>query len=260
MRRTGKGSLSPNVWKSTPPRLVAEDLSDWVAAEVEPLKDRSIPWLSQHHFFRDPPRATYSDTSFFFSPADGVILYQETVDPGEAIVDIKGRPYSLRDAMRDETYSERSLVIGIFMTFFDVHINRIPYPGRLSYRQLDPIDTFNQPMLDVEKGLLEDLRVLPGEARYLHNNQRMINRIDSPQLGHTYYVLQIADYDVDSILPFELKQNQPCDQGHRFSQIRYGSQVDLVIPECRCHRFKPVQTTGWHVQAGIDPLVAVEEL
>ncbi len=146
------------------------------------------------------------------------------------------------------------------MTFFDVHVNRVPYPGRLSYRQLDPIDTFNRPMLEVEKNLLEDLQVAPKEAQYLHNNQRMINRIDSPQLRHPYYVLQIADYDVDSILPFELKQNQPCEQGARFSQIRYGSQVDLIIPLCDCHCFRPVQNKGWHVQAGIDPLVAVDEL
>src|SRR5881397_3707765 len=100
-------------------------LQEWVEMEVRPLRDKPMTWLSQRHFFRDPSRPSCSDTSFFFSPADGIILYQEVVAPDEAIVDIKGKPYRLRDAMRDEDYARRSLIIGIFMTFFDVHVNRI---------------------------------------------------------------------------------------------------------------------------------------
>jgi len=67
------------------------------------------------------------------------------VKPEEPIVKIKGKAYTLRDAMRDPEYKEPSLVIGIFMTFFDVHVNRIPYPGQLSYKELDPIDTYFRP-------------------------------------------------------------------------------------------------------------------
>jgi phosphatidylserine decarboxylase len=204
-----------------------------------------------------PSRPAYSDTSYFFSPADGIILYQKTVAPDEAILDIKGKSYCLRDAMRDDGYDRISLVIGIFMTFFDVHVNRIPFPGRLSYKPLDPIDTYNRPMLEVERALLDELRVDLSEAAYLHCNQRVLNRLESIQLGQAYYILQVADYDVDSITPFELKQNQPCLQGHRFSQIRYGSQVDLVIPLSPAYEFLTIQPTGVHVEAGLDPLVAI---
>ena len=63
------------------------------------------------------------------------------------MVEIKGRSYSLRDP----AYEAESLVIGIFMSFFDVHTNRIPYPGSISCRELEPLDTYNHPMLDVEK-------------------------------------------------------------------------------------------------------------
>jgi phosphatidylserine decarboxylase len=70
-------------------------------------------------------------------------------------------------------------------------------------------------------------------------------------------MIQIADYDVDSITPFELRQNQPCLQGARFSQIRYGSQVDLVIPLSPTLDFEPVLPVHHHVEAGIDPIVAV---
>ena len=72
-------------------------------------------------------------------------------------------------------------------------------------------------------------------------------------------MLQIADYDVDSITPFCLKQNQPCHQGQRFSQIRFGSQVDLVIPLSGQWSFRPTQSVLAHVEAGVDTLVAVHE-
>jgi phosphatidylserine decarboxylase len=234
-------------------------LQKWLDTEVRPYRDKPISWISQYHFFRDPMRPTYSDTNFFFSPADGIILYQRTVEPDECIVDIKGRDYSLRDALRDPDFSDPSLVIGIFMTFFDVHINRIPYPGLLSYKEVDAIDTYNLPMLDVETSILQDLRISTDSLEYLHHNQRMINRIYSPELSQSYYLLQIADYDVDCITPFKLKQNYPVLQGQRFSQVRYGSQVDLIVPLSPRFEFMTIQNTGDHVEAGITPLIRVTE-
>ena len=236
---------------------MASTLGDWIDTEVAGVRDKPLRWISEKHFGRDPARPTFSDRSRFFAPADGIILYQRTVDPSESILDIKGKTYSLRDALREPDFDERCLVIGIFMTFFDVHVNRIPYPGRLSYRQLDPIDTHNHPMLDVEKEILDRLRLPTNGSRYLHHNQRVVNRVDSSELGNTYFLLQIADYDVDCITPFELKQNQPVQQGERFSMIRYGSQVDLIVPVSERYQLAPTQRPGFHVKAGIDTVVAV---
>ena len=236
---------------------MAKTLEDWVEEDVEGLRDKPVRWLSENYFFRDPLRAVYSDPSHFFAPADGILLYQKIVAPDERVVEIKGRDYTLREAMRDPGYSERSLVVGIFMTFYDVHINRMPYSGRLSYTSLEPIDTYNYPMLSVERAIVEELDIDLGQADYLHNNQRMLNRVHSPALGLTYHMLQIADFDVDSITPFELKQNWPCAQNERFSQIRYGSQVDLIIPLSARHEFKFTQRPGMHVEAGVDTLVHI---
>ena len=113
------------------------------------------------------------------------------VEPDEPIVQIKGKNYSLRDSMRDEFYDQKSLVIGIFMSFYDVHVNRVPYAGRVSYRELEPIDTYNYPMLDIEKGLIEDLRIDIDSLTYLHNNQRVINRVYSSALRQHYYLLRL---------------------------------------------------------------------
>ena len=213
---------------------MSKSLQEWIEQDVSPVRGKSIRWLSESYFFRDPSRPVFSDVSYFFSPADGVVLYATRVRPDQRIVDIKEKRYTLRDAMRDPSYDRESLVVGIFMTFFDVHVNRIPYSGRLSYRELDPIDSYNHPMLDVEKSLLDELRVPTDGPTYLRNNQRVINRVYASDLGEWYYVLQIADFDVDSILPFELKQNRPFKQNQRFSQIRYGSQVDLIVPLSEC--------------------------
>jgi phosphatidylserine decarboxylase len=238
---------------------MAKDLKEWIETDVAAVKDKPISWLSSQWFFRDPIRPIYSDSNFFLAPADGVILYQKVVGPAESVVDVKGRPYSLRQALRDPEYDKPSLIIGIFMTFFDVHINRVSFPGRLSYRLLDPIDTTNRPMLDVENSILKELRISMDSAPYLHRNQRMVNRVDCVGLGQSYFTLQVADYDVDCITPFELRQNQPVAQGSRFSQIRYGSQVDLIVPLSSRWDFAPLQSTHSHVEAGLDPLVEIKE-
>ena len=237
---------------------MGKKLQEWVETEVRPFRDKPISWVSQYHFFRDPIRPTYSDLSYFFSPADGIILYQRIVRPDECIVEIKGKVYSLRDALRNPHYEAQSLVIGIFMTFFDVHINRIPYPGVLSYREEDPIDTYNHPMLELERSIFEDLRISADSLDYLHHNQRVINRIYSGYLAQPYYVLQIADYDVDCIAPFELKQNRPVEQTAPFSQVRFGSQVDLVLPLVPHLEYVTTQEEGVHVEAGIDTLVRLQ--
>jgi hypothetical protein len=44
-------------------------------------------------------------------------------------------------------------------------------------------------------------------------------------------------------------------QGRRFSQIRYGSQVDLIVPLSSRFDFTTIQETGDHVEAGVDPLI-----
>jgi phosphatidylserine decarboxylase len=111
----------------------------------------------------------------------------------------------------------------------------------------------------VEKYILQELRIPEASLEYLHHNQRMVNKVSCADLGLSYYMLQIADYDVDCVTPFSLKQNQPACQGERFSQVRYGSQVDLIIPLSSRFDFVPMQETGCHVEAGLDPIIRVVE-
>ncbi len=236
---------------------MAKQLKEWLETDIAELNNKSIKWLSEQYFFRDPNRPVFSDSHYFFPPADGIVLYNYQVHPDEAIIDIKGKPYSLKNAMRDEQYTKESLVIGIFMTFYDVHINRMPYAGKLTYRELETIGSYNQPMLYVEKDILNEISPYTRHADYLFHNQRIINRVFSLDLGQHYYILQVADYDVDCITPFRIKQNQFFAQNQRFSQIRYGSQVDLIIPLSDKYQFETLHKPGTHVEAGIDPLVRI---
>ena len=234
---------------------MAEKLEDWLNGEVAELSKLPIGELSNTFFFRDPLRPTYIDNEHFYSPADGTILYQKMVLPNEQVLEIKGIDYTIQDVMGDKDYNTPSLVIGIFMSFYDVHINRIPYNGILKYSRLEPIESTNKPMLAVEKDILNKV-INPNNMDYLKYNERMLNKIYNSFLDYTYYIVQIADEDVNVIAPFK-QQGDLCTQNERFSLIRWGSQVDLVLPLDKRFSFKLLLKETMHVNAGLDKLIKI---
>jgi len=143
------------------------------------------------------------------------------------------------------------------MTFYDVHINRMPSFGYLSYRHLDRTQSYNYPMLEIEDDLVDQLMMSPHKAEYLFYNQRVLNTIFAPAIKLNYYLVQFADYGVNMIVPYSSKQQQPFFQNRRFSQIRYGSQVEFIIPLSDQYEFELLQTVGMHVEAGVDPLIKI---
>jgi phosphatidylserine decarboxylase len=236
---------------------MAQYLEDWLDGEVEELSKIPVGELSNVFFFRDPLRPNYIDFEHFYSPADGTILYQKFItDPTEPVVEIKGMNYTLQDVVGDKDYNTPSLVIGIFMSFYDVHINRIPYGGVLTYKPLDPIESTNKPMLAVEKDIL-NAAINPNNMEYLKFNERMYNKIYVPSLNYNYHLIQIADEDVNVIAHFTNTQNDIFAQNERFSLIRWGSQVDLVLPLDGRFDFELVLEDTMHVNAGLDKLVKI---
>jgi phosphatidylserine decarboxylase len=111
-------------------------------------------------------------------------------------------------------------------------------------------------MLAIEKDIL-NAAINPNNLEYLKYNERMWNKIYSPQLDYTYYLVQIADEDVNVIAPFIYDQNAPVSQNERFSLIRWGSQVDLVLPLDERYDFDLVLEDEMHVNAGLDKLVKI---
>ncbi len=237
---------------------MAEKLEDWLNGEVAELSKMPVGELSNTFFFRDPIRSTFIDHEHFYSPADGTILYQKIVQPGEQVLEIKGIDYTIQDVMGDKDYNQPSLVIGIFMSFYDVHINRIPYGGVLKYKRLEPIESTNKPMLAVEKDILNKV-INPNNMAYLKYNERMSNQVYVPSLDYTYHIIQIADEDVNVIAPFK-QQGDLCAQNERFSLIRWGSQVDLVLPLDSRYEFKTMLNDTMHINAGLDKLIKINHI
>ncbi len=217
-------------------------------------KNISYEKLGSEYFFRDPLRPNYQDEDFFFSPADGIVLYAEQAE--NKLFDIKGRSYTIED-LCGLKFNHPSIIIGIFMTCWDVHVNRIPYSGNLSYKKLNPILTHNKPMIE-EEAFITKCKISLDSLDYLFENERVVNRVFASKLGFTYYLVQIADYDIHNITPFDTNQNIIVKQNERFSAIRWGSQVDLVLPVLPNFNYKILVQSKMHIEAGIDKLIKIE--
>ena len=72
------------------------------------------------------------------SPADGTVVYVERAEPGQPVVVCKrGRSASINDIAREE-FERPRILIGIFMSPFDVHYNRAPLAGTVEYTRSTP--------------------------------------------------------------------------------------------------------------------------
>jgi len=222
--------------------------------EIKKLREGSLSDLLYKEFFRDPMRPVYFSSSCFLSPADGTILYAGVYKPDEEVLSVKGTKLSAKKLLQDDSYDKTSIIIGIFMCALDVHINRVPLSGMLRFRKAESIQATNRTMIGVEKDILLKLGVNPKNLLYAATNERVINEFVSPYYGK-YFVVQIADTDVKVISHF-VDNGSFVQQGDRFSFVRWGSQVDLIIPvreECvYVLHTKPYL----HVEGGKDKLLS----
>lgn len=208
-------------------------------------------------FFRDPHRDITPNENVLYAPADGTILYACTADANECFLEVKGIPnLSVSDILKKPIIGE-VVIIGTFMSFFDPHVNRIPSSGILTYERI--ISDKLLSMLPVENALINETCPLQEDLEYILTNERMVNTVTSfvEKKPYTYYIVQIADADVDAIVPFR-DQGYSYQQGDRFGAIRWGSQVDLIIPTNQNIDINILVETADHVKAGLSPLLFVK--
>jgi phosphatidylserine decarboxylase len=235
---------------------------EWIAKVARPFWEKSTELQDYQLFMRDDPRPIILDPSAFYSCADGIVLYNKIVKNAQEKVEVKGVPYSVDDIMGKDIIDGPCLICGVFMTFADVHINRVPYTSTIEYERIDPISTMNWSM-DAEEEKIFGSKVKHGKKvagvqnQYLYNNARMLNTFYVPQYDYKYYVVQVADYDVNAILPFATKQKDKMMQGDRFSFIRWGSQCDLILPLRKDLNIQPLIEKDMHVEAGIDKVASL---
>jgi phosphatidylserine decarboxylase len=163
------------------------------------------------YFFRDPPRVTPLRDGLVIAPADGRISrILNTVPPAE--LDLGDRPLPR---------------ISIFMSVFDCHVNRSPVTGRITKVSYRPGAFVNA---DLDKASDENER-----------NCLTVTTADGVQIG----VVQIAGLIARRIVPF-VKQGTSVTTGERIGMIRFGSRVDVYLPEGA----RPLAAEGQTATAG----------
>ena len=163
-------------------------------------------WFSVH-FFRDPERVIPQEEGLAVSPADGRIIRIE----------------SRTDPMNGETRQ----CISIFMNVFSVHVNRSPVTG-----------------------VVEQIRYWPGKfvnAAYdkaATDNERCGYLLRGED-GAAWTMVQIAGLIARRIV-CRVSEGDALERGQRYGMIRFGSRVDLYLPE----GYVPSVNIGEQVFAG----------
>ena len=155
-------------------------------------------------FFRDPERVVPQGDNVIVAPADGLVsLIMECEPPAELRADDGSGAPGLPDGPVTR--------ISIFMSVFDVHINRAPISGTIERLVYIPGKFMNA---DLDKASEENER-----------QHFLIERQDGVKIGFT----QIAGLVARRIVPF-VKPGDIVASGQRVGLIRFGSRVDVYLP------------------------------
>ena len=148
------------------------------------------------YFFRDPPRVTPVRDGLVVAPADGRVSQVVNAVPPEEL-----------------GLGERPLPrISIFMSVFDCHVNRSPVAGRIE-------------RIVYRAGKFLQRRSRQGERG--QRAQRLRHRDGERQ---RIAVIQIAGLVARRIVPFA-REGETVGAGQRIGMIRFGSRVDVYLPE-----------------------------
>ena len=161
-------------------------------------------------FFRDPERESKADERAVLTPADGKCL-------GIQVLENKDNPIG-----------EPAVLVSIFMSVFNVHVNRIPITGNISeitYHQ----GKFFSAHLD--------------KASKENENNRILLQTD---IGHKIAFVQIAGLIARRIACW-IQEGDRVGAGQRFGLIRFGSRLDVYLPKDSQLAITP----GKKVKAGV---------
>ena len=148
------------------------------------------------YFFRDPPRVVPRREGLIVSPADGRVQYIGSATPPPEL----------------ELGEAPCTRVSVFLNIFDVHVNRVPLDGRVTKVHYRP-GKFLNAALD----------------KASEDNERQAARIETAD-GKTVGLVQIAGLVARRIV-CELQPEQTVRAGERFGLIRFGSRVDVYLPE-----------------------------
>ena len=181
-------------------------------------------------FFRNPARKISREAGLL-SPADGTVVYVKRLNPGEEVIAVKKKVrICVNDIVGEDLESERVL-IGTFMSPFNVHYNRAPLSGRVhSIRHMGP-RTKNVCMTSMHWRVLLGRRPLYRNSTHIAQNERTVTKLEGEfrEMKISCHIIQIAGGSVRGIRSF-VQEGMHVERGTIFGMICIGSQVDVVVP------------------------------
>ena len=167
--------------------------------------------LTMLRFWRTPKRKLTAKANEIVSPADGNVIYIKRIDANEIPISIKnGQLNELRELTKTSLLQTPCWLIGINMTPWDVHKNCSPIKGKIILNEHT-------------KGVFLSLKKF--DALTLNERNTYVIENELLRLG----VIQIASKGVRRIDSY-VKEGDNVEKGSWLGMIRFGSQVDLVLP------------------------------
>jgi len=151
-------------------------------------------------FFRDPERYQPDDEKAILSPADGRICLISEVEMPDSFGEM------------EEYKGKKFWRVSVFMSVFNVHVNRLPTAGTVLKKEYIPGKFFNASLDKASK-----------------DNERC-NYLVKADNGQVYGVTQIAGLVARRIVP-QVNEGQHLERIERFGLIRFGSRLDVYLPE-----------------------------
>jgi phosphatidylserine decarboxylase len=215
----------------------------------------ALAWVFWRYvwFFRDPSRVPPTEPGFL-SPADGTVVYVREVAPSEDVVIIKqGLAAKIKDIVGEDVDAPK-IVIGIFMSPFNVHYNRAPLSATVDRIDHHPGKGPNRHMGPMHWRTLLHRHPLYENSVHIVQNERTVTRFNADYGGQAlpFYVVQIGAKTVHGIDSY-FSPGQRVERGQTFGMIRIGSQVDVILP--RRQSFEVLVKPGQRVRAGETLLV-----
>lgn len=187
-------------------------------------------------FYRDPDRVPPESDNVILSPADGIVKYIKHIEKGKITFSSKGREeVKLSAPLTDILDNEQGYLIGIGMSYLDVHITRAAIGGRLTY-------------VKHVTGCFCSLKKKDAPYR----NERLIEIIENDK--YKIGLIQIASRLVRRIVAY-VREGDELDLGQKIGMIKFGSQVDVVLPKSQDLRIKV--KVGEQVYGGISIIAEI---
>jgi phosphatidylserine decarboxylase len=202
-------------------------------------------WWRFWFFMRNPKRKMPAGDDFL-APADGYVVYIKRVEAGTIPISIKNRTHiELTEVSSFPPLSKASgYLIGTFMTAFSVHHNRIPLSGKVVFKNATQPST-NQTTARLMTNILIGRKPLDENCSHIIENERLSVGIKTEK--GVYSITQIADKWISHIIN-RIVVGDNLNRGERFGMIRFGSQVDVFVPDEL--GYAPTVKPGDYVYAG----------